>query len=125
MPFDVTLQINLSGGDVAYAALTVPALVAAHRSAVREVLGVVDCVRPQRTQMVDPDERFPLDTFAQRRDQIDRQPRRRHAVGHRHQHEAARRMGHDFMANDPVHPPDDEAQQVQHRLGAFARQDLE
>lgn len=66
MPSEVTLQINLSGGDVSYAETTVPPLVAAHRATVREVLGVVDCVRPQRTQMVDPDVRFPPDRFNER-----------------------------------------------------------
>jgi len=70
MPSEVTLQINLSGGDVAYAETTVPPLVAAHRATVHEVLGIVDCVRPQRTQMVDPEARFPLATFNQRCEEI-------------------------------------------------------
>ena len=56
---DLTLQINLSPGDLRYAALTVPALVAAHAGEVAERLAVVDCCRPQETRMVDPDARFP------------------------------------------------------------------
>lgn len=63
---DVSLQINLSGGDIAYAERTVPALVSAHRAHVREVFLVVDCVRPQRTQMIDPDRRFPKGVFDER-----------------------------------------------------------
>lgn len=62
----VTLQINLSGGDVDYAALTVPWLVEAHRGSVREVLLVVDLVRPQRTRLVDPDVKFPPERFETR-----------------------------------------------------------
>jgi hypothetical protein len=51
---DVTLQINLSAGDATYAALTVPALVAAHDSSIRR-LAVVDCCRrkPTRIQKFD------------------------------------------------------------------------
>ena len=56
---ELTLQINLSPGDLRYAALTVPALVAAHAGEVAERLAVVDCCRPQRTRMVDPDARYP------------------------------------------------------------------
>jgi hypothetical protein len=67
---DVSLQINLSGGDVAYATTTVPRLVAAHRKNVSEVFLVVDCVRPQRTQMIDPDVKFPPEQFQARVDRI-------------------------------------------------------
>jgi hypothetical protein len=70
MTSDITLQINLSGGDVAYAETTVPPLVAAHRGRVREVIAVVDCCRPQRTQMVDPDVRFPWPVFHERVERI-------------------------------------------------------
>ena len=63
---DVSLQINLSGGDVDYAARTVPALVEAHRQTVQETFVIVDCVRPQPTQMIDPDRRFPIDAFHER-----------------------------------------------------------
>ena len=62
---DITLQINLSPGDVAYAALTVPRLLAAHPG-VAERLLVVDVCRPQRTAIVDPERRFPEPDFSQR-----------------------------------------------------------
>jgi hypothetical protein len=62
MPSDVTLQINLSAGDAAYAALTVPALVNAHRGAAHR-LAVVDCCRPQRTRIFDPALRLPENEF--------------------------------------------------------------
>jgi hypothetical protein len=70
MTSDVTLQINLSGGDATYAETTVPPLVAAHRAHVGEVLGIVDCCRPQKTQMVDPDVRFPWPVFNERLERI-------------------------------------------------------
>jgi hypothetical protein len=53
---DVTLQINLSPGDIAYAELTLPALVQAHRANVDEVLAIVDRCRPQKTKIVDPEQ---------------------------------------------------------------------
>lgn len=67
---DVSLQINLSPGDIDYALLTVPMLVAAHRSEVREVLAVVDCCRPQRTRIVNPDKRFPASSHSKKVDLI-------------------------------------------------------
>ncbi len=67
---DITLQINLSPGDIAYAALTVPALVQAHRANVVETVAIVDCCRPSKTKIVDPDQRFPLPVFQQRVEQI-------------------------------------------------------
>ena len=62
---DVTLQINLCAGDVGYARQTVPRLVAAHPQ-VAARLAVVDCCRPQRTRIFDPDARMPLDRFGPR-----------------------------------------------------------
>jgi hypothetical protein len=62
---DVTLQINFSAGDAAYAALTVPALVNAH-GGVAHRLAVVDCCRPQRTRIFDPDSRVPEAAFRER-----------------------------------------------------------
>lgn len=62
---DVTLQVNLSPGDLAYAASTVPRLVAAHPG-VAERLAIVDCCRPQRTRILDPDKRMPAAAFAER-----------------------------------------------------------
>lgn len=66
---DVTLQINLSAGDVNYAALTVPALVMRHQD-IKNRLLVVDCCRPQKTKIVDPDIRFPKEKFEQKVKQI-------------------------------------------------------
>jgi hypothetical protein len=60
---NTTLQINLSPGDISYAHLTVPLLVESHRSDVDEVLAIVDCCRPQKTKVVDPDQRFPEQEF--------------------------------------------------------------
>jgi hypothetical protein len=62
---DVTLQINFSAGDAAYAALTVPALVNAHEGVARR-LAIVDCCRPQRTRIFDPDSRVPEPAFRKR-----------------------------------------------------------
>ncbi|OGW75523.1 MAG: hypothetical protein A2Z72_05810 [Omnitrophica bacterium RBG_13_46_9] len=67
---EVTLQINLSQGDIPYARLTVPALVGAHRANVDEKIAVVDCCRPQKTQIIDPDRRFPEPEFNIRVKQI-------------------------------------------------------
>jgi len=66
---EVTLQINLSGGDINYAALTVPALVRHHQD-IKNRLLVVDCCRPQKTKIVDPDTRYPKEKFEQRVKQI-------------------------------------------------------
>ena len=62
---DVTLQVNLSPGDVAYGRLTVPALVRAHpRVAAR--LAVVDCCRARRTRIFDPERRLAEPGFSER-----------------------------------------------------------
>jgi hypothetical protein len=66
---DITLQINLSPGDVAYAERTVPALLAAHPS-VAERLLVVDVCKPQRTGIVDPAKRFPEPAYGHRVEKI-------------------------------------------------------
>lgn len=58
-PHAVTLQINLSPGDIHYAHLTVPALVKAHRNSVDETVAIVDCCRPQKTKMSIPISNFP------------------------------------------------------------------
>ena len=63
---DMTLQINLSAGDIAYADLMVRSLVAAHRASVVKTMAVVDCCRPQRTKIVDPATRFPPGIFEER-----------------------------------------------------------
>lgn len=62
---DVTLQINLCAGDAAYAAQTVPLLVRSHAGAAHRLL-VVDCCRPQRTRIYDPDTRMPEPGFSAR-----------------------------------------------------------
>lgn len=62
---DVTLQINISPGDIRYAALTVPTLVAKHRNIAKRLL-VVDCCRPQKTKIIDPDRRYPKAEFEQK-----------------------------------------------------------
>lgn len=62
----LTVQINLSPGDLAYAHLTVPRLVEAHRDHAVETLAIVDCVRPQRTRTVDPNRRFPEPEYGRR-----------------------------------------------------------
>lgn len=62
---NLTLQINLCAGDVAYARLTVPRLVHAHPE-VRRRIAVVDLCRPQRTRIFDPDTRLPEPGFSAR-----------------------------------------------------------
>lgn len=64
-PSDLTLQINLSAGDLAYAALTVPRLVRAHPRAVHRI-AVLDVCRPQRTRIFNPDTRLPEPAFSER-----------------------------------------------------------
>lgn len=59
---DITLQVNLSAGDVNYAALTVPALVQQHADIKKRLL-VVDCCRPQKSRIMDPDIKFPIKKF--------------------------------------------------------------
>lgn len=56
---NVTLQINLSPGDIAYAGITVPALAKAHEANVDEKLAIVNCCRPQKTKILDSDKKFP------------------------------------------------------------------
>lgn len=66
----ITLQINLSPGDIPYAEVLVPALVGAHPRSVEERLAIVDCCRPQRTQLVDPEMRFQEPEFSRRVERI-------------------------------------------------------
>lgn len=58
----VTLQINISPGDINYAYLTVSALVNQHLEIKKRLL-VVDCCRPQKTRIVNPNIRFPAEKF--------------------------------------------------------------
>jgi hypothetical protein len=64
-PDQITLQINLSPGDIAYAHLTVPALIEQHTE-VDEVLLVVDTCKPGKTKLVDPEMRFPEPQFSEK-----------------------------------------------------------
>ncbi|PJJ79459.1 hypothetical protein CLV57_2593 [Mucilaginibacter auburnensis] len=61
---DITLQINISAGDVNYAHLTVPAIVNQHPQIKKRLL-IIDCCRPQKTKILDPDVRFPKEQFEQ------------------------------------------------------------
>lgn len=64
MEDDITLQINVSPGDINYAELTVTALVNQHLNIKKRLL-VVDCCRPQKTKILNPDIRFPKEKFEQ------------------------------------------------------------
>lgn len=66
---NITLQINLSPGDINYAELTVPALASKHADIKKRLL-VVDCCRPQKTKFVNPDVMFPEEKFKQRVERI-------------------------------------------------------
>lgn len=66
---DITLQINLSGGDAAYAEWTVPVLLEAHRHAAERLL-IVDTCKPQRTRIVDPAQRFAEPAFTGRVEKV-------------------------------------------------------
>lgn len=68
---DITLQINVCAGDLAYCDAIVRALVATHRPDVREVVVIMDCCRPQATPVVHRPSRFPPDTFAARLVQLE------------------------------------------------------
>jgi hypothetical protein len=63
---EITLQINLCAGDLAYAGQTVPALVATHRPDVREVVIVADACRPHSTPTLHAASAFPPAEFAAR-----------------------------------------------------------
>lgn len=62
---DLSLQINLSAGDIGYARLTVPRLVRAHPQIARRI-AVVDLCRPQRTRIFDSNTRLPEPAFSTR-----------------------------------------------------------
>lgn len=69
MHSDFTLQVNLSPGDVSYAAITAKKLALQHMSIATRLL-VVDCCKPQKTKLVNPENRFPEPQFSQRVEQI-------------------------------------------------------
>ena len=66
---NITLQINISPGDIQYAHLTVPALVRKHLGIAKRLL-VVDCCRPQKTKLVNPDVKFPIEIFEKKVEKI-------------------------------------------------------
>jgi hypothetical protein len=67
---NVTLQINLSPGDIAYAHLTVPALVEAHYTNVDEKLAIVDCCPPQNGKYVRSERKLSSTEFYHRVEKI-------------------------------------------------------
>lgn len=60
---NITLQINVSPGDLAYVRMTVPALLSAHLSCAAERLIVLDASRGQRTRIFDPARRGSREVF--------------------------------------------------------------
>jgi hypothetical protein len=67
---NVTLQINLSPGDIRYARTIVPALVKAHRETVDETLAIVDCCPPQAGEFVKSERRISEEQFKRAVEQI-------------------------------------------------------
>jgi hypothetical protein len=65
MSNDVTLQINVSPGDIKYAEITITAIVNQHAD-IKNVLLIADCCRPQKTKIMDPDVKFPKIEFEKR-----------------------------------------------------------
>jgi len=67
---NITLQINLCIGDIAYARATIPPLVEAHRKNVYEKLAIVDCCRPGKTAVASLDKQLAASEFSLRVSQI-------------------------------------------------------
>jgi hypothetical protein len=61
----ITLQINLSPGDIAYAHLTVPSLIEQHKE-IDDVVLIVDVCKPGKTKRVNPKVRFPEPVFSEK-----------------------------------------------------------
>jgi hypothetical protein len=57
------LQINLSPRDIDYANKNVPYIVKNNKENVKDVILVVDCCRPQKTKIIDPESSFPKNEF--------------------------------------------------------------
>lgn len=55
---NVTLQINLCAGDILYAEQTVPKIIENHKG-ISTILLLVDTYKPQKTKVLNPEERFP------------------------------------------------------------------
>lgn len=66
---NITLQINLSPGDIEYAHITVPALIDHHDEA-GNILLTVDICKPQSTKLVNRELRFPEPLFSEKTDKI-------------------------------------------------------
>lgn len=64
-----TFQVNLSPGDVQYAAITVRELAKQHLTIPNRLL-IVDCCKPQKTKLVNPALRFPEPAFSNKVDAI-------------------------------------------------------
>ena len=62
---NVTLQINLCAGDILYAEQTVPKIIENH-AAIKKILLLVDTYKPQKTKIVNPEERFPEPDYSQK-----------------------------------------------------------
>ncbi|WP_443938108.1 hypothetical protein [Pedobacter sp. MW01-1-1] len=66
---DITLQINLSPGDIDYAETTIPALIKSHENISNRLI-IADCCRPQKTKLLDPDIKHPIDQFNKKVEQL-------------------------------------------------------
>lgn len=66
---DFTFQVNISPGDVNYAAVTVRALANQHLGVENRLL-IVDCCKPQASKLVNPLTRFPEPDFSGRVEKI-------------------------------------------------------
>ena len=58
-----TFQVNISPGDILYAGIMVRELAQKHLS-IPDRLLIVDCCKPKKTKMIDPDLRFPEPEFS-------------------------------------------------------------
>jgi hypothetical protein len=67
---DVTLQFNLSQGDISFVSQTIPPLVEAHRRNIDEVIAIVDCCQPPWRRTADPDSDFLESEYKQRTKEI-------------------------------------------------------
>jgi hypothetical protein len=67
----ITLQINLSPGDLSYATITVPELIRRHsRDRLEEIVLVVDATPGDRTRIFDPGRRGTPEEFTKRVDRL-------------------------------------------------------
>ena len=66
---NITLQINISAGDISYAKETVHKQIDVHNQ-ITERLLIVDCIRPQKTKVIDPDKLFPEPAYSKKVEKI-------------------------------------------------------